>query len=73
MSLGNGFGGYMYYWALCMVYMVVLFVIFEVKGWFAIAGLDGHRTLRLIVVCVGCILVQVSVELVLWQSGVGGI
>ena len=73
LSLGNGFGGYMYYWTLCTVFMIVLFVIFGRKGWFALAGLDGYKAIRFVTVCGVCILVQVSVELALWHSGVGDI
>ena len=67
LRVGNGFGGYMAYWAMCAVFALVLLVSFVKKGWFTLVGLSMRTTWVLISVGFSFILVICTGEMLLWH------
>jgi hypothetical protein len=48
LSLGNGFGGYIAYWGMCLVFIVLLLLMFMKRGWFALVGFSSTEAVRVV-------------------------
>ena len=68
LRLGDGFGGYMVYWAMCTLFAFVLLAMFFTKGWFTLVGLSMRTTMVVLAVAFSVILVICSGELLMWHA-----
>jgi len=72
LNMGNGFGGYMVFYCLCVVFALVMLSAFIRKGWFTIVGISLRRSMVIVAVIVFCMVSNLAVAIGLWfgdQSG----
>ena len=66
LNLGDGFGGYMAYWGMCIVFMVALLIMFIKRGWFTLVGVTTRASVGVIFWSIIAMLALLVLECTLW-------
>ena len=66
LSLGDGFGGYVAYWVICVVFIVYLLLVFMQLGWFRLVGFGTAKSIKVVIWSVILAAAVIFGEAMLW-------
>jgi len=70
LSLGEGFGGYMTYWGMCIMFIIALLLLFIRTGWFTLCGFSHRTAFKIVGISLFISLCLVTCEALLWSFDV---